>query len=296
MKKNYLTIFLCAAICFCCAANAPAQTPVRAAASAARKAKAARPKLPPVPNPAPVPAVSPQVPPAPEVVNSYTSNFLTKYRRELVALQKIVFNQTTRQAVERLSDWGARRPAVVPRPKPRKDHAFTTADLTPFKVPLSQFDTPAPAIPFQRQRGFIYRGMGLSADGTAIRNILQNGLRVQDVGPNANTLRFALAGARARGALSQLSKPITNLTSDPNAAVFYATRRLTENHVGVVAVVKSAKEGNIIIETENIPAAKIYAVAALLYINGERVWCKIEPDGTNFRVTPYEPWLGGPVQ
>lgn len=287
MKKTYLITVLSAAICFGCATNVLAQAPkiISTARKVAASPRPSVPKVSPLTQPLPVAAI-----PTPRISPNYKTKFLTRYQRPLIGLQRAV-GINTRQAIQNVRNWGAQPPLVLPRPTLMQDRSFTTADLTQFKVPRNLFDTPAPKIPFQHQRALIYRGLGLNADGAAIRNILQNGLRVQDAGSEANTLRLAMAGPHARSVITQLSQPITNLTSNPADATFYATRLLKADQISVVAVVRSVEKGSIIVETQDIPADQIYALAALLYIDGERVWCKIELDGENFRITPYEPYV-----
>lgn len=171
-----------------------------------------------------------------------------------------------------------------PRPQLQEANSFTTADLTEFAVPNTQGQT-LPELPFQNQRGLIYRGMALDADGKAIRNILKNGLRTQDVGRESNTRLYSMAGPNSRSAA--VRQPLINLTDSGNDAVRWANR-LRKEEILVVTVVKSNRTGSIITTPTDIPVDAIYAQTALLKVNGKPTWCKLELEGNDLRVTPYQ--------
>ena len=247
------------------------------AAKAARQSAAVTVKVPAVPK---VPSVQtpPVVPAHPRV-----AAFVNQHPRTLVGLQKMV-GLSTRQAWTNLKQLGAVYTPKNPRPQLQDANSFTTVDLTEFAVP----NTPGqalPEFPFQNQRGLIYRGMALDADGKAIRNILKNGLRTQDVGKESNTLLYSMAGPNARTAA--VRQPLINLTDSGNDAVMWANR-LRKQQILVVTVVKSNSTGSIITSPTDIPVDDIYAQTALLKVNGKPTWCKLELEGNDLRVTPYQ--------
>ncbi|MDD7578168.1 MAG: hypothetical protein PUK24_01290 [Elusimicrobia bacterium] len=247
-----------------------------AATKAARQSAAVTVKVPAVPK---VPSIqTPPVPTSPRV-----AAFVNQHPRTLVSLQKMV-GLSTRQAWTNLQRLGAVYTPKNPHPQLQEENSFTTADLTEFAAPNIPEQT-LPEFPFQNQRGLIYRGMALDTKGKAIRNILENGLRTQDVGRESNTLLYSLAGTNTRSAA--LRQPLINLTDSGNDAVMWANR-LRKNEILVVTVVKSSRTGSVITSSKDIPATDIYAQTALLKINGKLTWCKLELEGNDLRVTPYQ--------
>lgn len=247
------------------------------AAKAARQSAAVAVKVPAVPK---VPSV-----PTPPVVPAHprVAAVVNQHPRTLVGLQKMV-GLSTRQAWTNLKQLGAVYTPKNPRPQLQEANSFTAADLTEFAAPNIPEQT-LPEFPFQNQRGLIYRGMALDTKGKAIRNILENGLRTQDVGRESNTLLYSLAGTNTRSAA--IRQPLINLTDSGNDAVMWANR-LRKNEILVVTVVKSSRTGSVITSSKDIPATDIYAQTALLKINGKLTWCKLELEGNDLRVTPYQ--------
>lgn len=288
MKK--LSIFIICALC-ALGTNLFAQgkqlvkipQAAESAAKAARQSAAVAVKVPAVPK---VPSV-----PTPPVVPAHprVAAFVNQHPHTLVGLQKMV-GLSTRQAWTNLKQLGAVYTPKNPRPKLLEEQAFVTEDFTQL-IPAPKGKDEAPTlIPFQNQRGLIYRGLALNADGKAIRNILENGLRVQDSGEESNTLRIAYASRGGPSAVKTVLDPVINLTSGPNSASSWAAKRMRHQDIRVVVVVHSQEQGSIIVETKDIPPADIYAVTALLNIDGTRTWCKVELEGENFRITPYVPF------
>lgn len=215
---------------------------------------------------------------------SFTARMATRYQRPLVALQKKV-GINTFQAVRNVRAWGAEYIPTHPRPTILPEQAFTVTDLTEFSG-TPAFPSNAPQIPFQNQRRLIYRGMALKTDGLAIRNILKNGLLVKDMGGEANTLLLAISNPRAHNAVTR--RPLINLTDNANDAFMWANLRMRPGMLRVVAVVESQEKGRIITTGTDIPPQNIYALITLLKINGKLTWCKLELEGNNLRVTPYQ--------
>lgn len=261
------------------------------AAKAARQSAAAAVKVPAVPK---VPSVQtpPVVPAHPRV-----AAFVSQHPRTLVGLQKMV-GFSTRQAWSNLKRLGAEYTPKNPRPQLQEENAFTAADLTEFAVPNAPGQT-MPEFPFQNQRGLIYRGLALDTDGPAIRNILENGLLIKDLGKYAADYITSL-GAEVVKAPIKATK-ITNLTANPSEAVMWAKLRSAEGQIQVVMVVKYtsnkssfSNSQHAISTSKDIPPEEIYAMTALLDLNGTLTWCKLELEGAGFRITPYEPFTEPP--
>lgn len=235
-----------------------------------------------------IPAVTkPAVPAAPAVrvqtVHPKVAKFVDENQLTLIKMQKLV-GFSTRKALENVRGWGAEYHPKNPRPTLREDAAFTAPDLTEFIVSPEGVQT-APVFPFQNQRALIYRGLALKTDGAAIRNILENGLLLKDVGTESNTLILAMAGPQARSAA--VRAPVTNLTDTSSEAAVWASKRMGKRDVSVIVVVKSNAKGSYITINQDISPDDIYAVTALLSVNGQPTWCKLETQGDNFRITPY---------
>lgn len=226
------------------------------------------------------------VPPAPAVrVPTKREKWVDNHQLKLIKVQKMV-GISTRQAVENVRSWGAEYHPKNPRPTLREDAAFTAPDLTGFAVSPADVQA-APGFPFQNQRALIYRGLALKTDGAAIRNILENGLLLKDVGAESNTLILAMAGPQARSA--SVRAPVTNLTDTSSEAAVWASKRMGKRDVSVIVVVKSNAKGSYITINQDIAPEDIYAVTALLNVDGRPTWCKLETQGNNFRITPYNP-------
>ena len=56
----------------------------------------------------------------------------------------------------------------------------------------------------------------------------------------------------------------------------------------MVVVVNSSARGEIIQFSWDIPAEEINSVIALLNVNGQKTWCKVEVAGEGFKITPFE--------
>ena len=169
-------------------------------------------------------------------------------------------------------------------PKLAPEQTFETSDFTQL---LAQ-EMPADPIPLIEEPGILYRGMALSADGAAVKNILENGLRLEDLGEHATTKLLAMSGGM-RGTVSAV-RPVTNLTSFPKDAVFWANQRKTDDKelLVIVAVKGQTQSGKVVLYSDDIPAEQISHVITLLMIAGKPTWCEVAltQDG-NFLVIPY---------
>ncbi|MGN0025174.1 MAG: hypothetical protein ACI351_07075 [Candidatus Avelusimicrobium sp.] len=179
-----------------------------------------------------------------------------------------------------------------PRPALQADKALAVRDFSAVMPAGTEAETPV--IPFQNQRGLIYRGLALNADGQAIRNILENGLLIKDLGQYASDFITSVGAETARGRCHSMK--VTNLTAESSEAVKWAQLRSQEEAIPVVMVVKYSSNKDLFSQdihaintAADIPPEDIYAMAALLNINGVPTWCKVELEGEGFRITPYEP-------
>lgn len=170
---------------------------------------------------------------------------------------------------------------------------FQVNDFNDF-VPVAR-QQPKPAVPYAAELGTIaYRGLALASDGNSVRNILKNGLRLQDAGEENSTLRLAYASHGGYDAMRFfLENPVTNLTYGPNSASSWGARRLS-NDLPILTLVKvrgSFDGSSLEVATEDIPASQIEELAVRLNLNGNLTWCKVtlEEDDT-FILTPYEPF------
>ncbi len=214
------------------------------------------------------------------------AKFAQQNKKAMYWTQTRILRISPKQALRNLERLGVVPTFRGPRPVLEK-RGFIVKNFKKFAT-ISPYISQPPAFPFHKSTLLIFRGLSLPTDGKAIENILQNGLRVKDVGPNANTLLRAYAGAIGGRAVQTVNTPVINLSGDPQIAADWAHRRLTSDHLAVVVVVKSKLRGDLILDYNDIPAADIYAVSALLNINGTLRWCKLQlnPAG-GFRVTPY---------
>ena len=174
--------------------------------------------------------------------------------------------------------------ATLPQANPTQQ--FTVSDFTAL---VQENQPPDTVFPLLEEQGTLLRGLALPTDGKAIQNILQNGLRVADAGPEANTLNLAVSGGQ-RGFASLANHPVTNLTSSPTEAIKWAAKRRCDEKplLAVVVVNGQTKSGNIVQEAADIPASQITHFFAPLALHEKTVWCNIQlaPNG-GFLVTPY---------
>ena len=168
--------------------------------------------------------------------------------------------------------------------------AFTTADLTNYVPSTNQ--SSKPVIPVVAQpKEIAYRGLALGADGQSIRNILTNGLRVQDAGKESNTLNLSYASQSGYTAMKYMvNHPVTNVTEDPQDAATWGESRLRQTLpvLTVVRIKGPFSGGKVEVIGEDMPADQIIEVIAQLNINGTLTWCKVELNAQHtFTVTPY---------
>ncbi len=188
---------------------------------------------------------------------------------------------------QELSAQLARQAMLDKLPQANLDHQFVVDDFTA----LIPEQMPTAEVPLVAGPGMLFRGLALPADGKAVQNILQNGLRVADVGTEANTRNLAIAGAMPGMGKALAHTPMTNLTSFPTEAAGWAVTRFTEGKplLAVVAVNGQTQSGKVVLVAHDIPAGQITHVFVPLNVNGQVAWCQIElTENGQFLVTPYD--------
>lgn len=209
---------------------------------------------------------------------------VAKSNKELLFKIQRLAGISPRQAVKNLHQWGA-QPFQKLRPLLQTERAFS---ITDFSSLVQEAIAHLPAIPFM-EGPYMYRGLKLPADGAAIRNILENGLLVKDVGPHNNDRRLFYASMIGPEAIKEILKePVINLTNSPVNAFFYAARYRQQEGLIVLVKVKGLEEkGKVVSVPYNIPVKNIHSLIALLNLNGTPTWCKVELLADEFKITPY---------
>ena len=222
-------------------------------------------------------------PPDPVPVHPTVAGMVRRNKKTLFRIQTAV-GISKRNALRNLYRWGLpplqkpRRPMLLP------SKAFHVQDFTA----LQYTGTRVPTLPFASHSKYMYRGLGLALNGKAVRNILQNGLLLKDVGPHSNDRRMAFASSGGLGAMRAILKEsVINLTDSPETAFHYAFRNKEKGMAVLVSVKETKNRGNIVTVPHDIPAAQINELAALVQMNGKPVWCRVELEGDGFRLTPY---------
>lgn len=222
------------------------------------------------------------------VSSQVTRSWLTQQQRNLKAW-KLKNERIERdiQAKQKnlLMEEITRQKAALPKLQP--ENAFETATFSQ----LITSTRPTQQVPLVVEPGVLYRGLALNSDGAAIKNILENGLQIADVGTEANTRNLAMSGGIP--GVVRATRPHTNLTSFPNDAVNWAKLRAGNMEDKLIIIVKVEKQtreaGKVVAVYEDIPPQQISQIIAPLNVNGEATWCQISlgQDGT-FVITPYE--------
>ena len=192
-----------------------------------------------------------------------------------------------RQAVENAYRLGAQPFAKIPTPRALEKQKVALMSFENLETSTSN----VPLLPWKKEPGTLYRGMALSVNGAAMRNILENGLRIEDVGPKSHDLSIIYATATFPRALKDLpKKPVTNLTNNPKTALFYATARRAKGSLMVLVKVSGIAEDKDIVQVaEDIPASQIEEMIACVSWNGTPVWARVKLHENGFELTPYTP-------
>ncbi len=214
-------------------------------------------------------------------------NWLTRKVRDYKAWQlkrqRRLRDAQALKLAQQAQELQARRAAL---PQLQPEQAYEIDDFTPFVTK----ELPTAPIPLLEEPGVLYRGLALPTDGIAVKNILANGLLLKDLGNHATTKLLSISGG-TRGAVSAI-RPVTNLTSLPEDAIYWATQHKTPGHDlwAVVTVDGIPQSGKIVIYSEDIPADQIVHVLIPLQLKAIPTWCDVSltQDG-HFLVIPYQP-------
>ncbi|MCQ2411267.1 MAG: hypothetical protein MJ053_07470, partial [Elusimicrobiaceae bacterium] len=181
----------------------------------------------------------------------------------------------------------AQQIAALPKIQPQR--TFYTPHLSGLLVQKANLGT-VPQAPFIQRPHYLYRGLTLSNDGSSLRNILRNGLLVDDAGAYSNNLLMSLVNT-PQDAAAISSMKYTNLSQSPETAMHYAFRDLQQSDdiLPVLVSVTGIEETGPVVRVQyDIPAKQLPQVVVLLRLNDELTWCLIELEGDTFKITPYE--------
>ena len=172
----------------------------------------------------------------------------------------------------------------LPKLKPDESKVFFSLEALEVRSEV------APALPWMKEPGVLYRGMSLSTDGIAIRKILEHGLLIEDVGPDNNHLFVTYSGAGAPGSVATSpSLRFTNLSNAPATACHYATINNTKGSLSVLVRVTGLKQDKDVVRVkEDISPDHIEEMIAFVNFNGVPSWCRVELQNGLFLLTPYE--------
>ena len=146
-----------------------------------------------------------------------------------------------------------------------------------------------PQLPWMKEPNVLYRGMGLDVNGNAIRNILDNGLLLKDVGKDNNHLASIYAGGAHGLVRESASMRFTNLADTPATALHYAQRNNTPGRVAVIVRVTGLEDYHELVQlSHDISADHIEEMIALVNINNTPTWCRVKIEEGQFLLTPYQ--------
>lgn len=218
----------------------------------------------------------------PHVQRSWMTQQARNYKAWQLKRQRRLRDTQALKLAQQAQELQAKRAALPPL---RPEQAFETDDFTPF---VTQ-ELPGGPLPLLEEPGKLYRGLALPADGESIKNILTNGVLLKDLGSHATTKLLAVSGG-TRGAVSAV-RPVTNLTSLPQDAVYWATQHKTQGQDlwAVVSVEGISQSGKIVIYSDDIPADQVTQVLIPLQLNEGPTWCEISlTQEGHFLVIPYQ--------
>lgn len=230
-----------------------------------------------------------QIPPEMTPSQTTLQRIVNNNKRFVIGAQ-VKMGVPLRTAVERVLRLGAQPEKHVRKLPLLTNESFVVKDLEELFITPAQEDLPDPRQPFAVRPNLIFRGIALKAKDTtpAVRNILENGLRLQDLGNHAANLRLSLVAGANYKAVTAAARPVTNLTEDPFAAAEWAFRRGIEGSSRVVIAVNATDRGQIIHYDRDIAVDELHSVIILLNVNGQKTWCQVELAEEGFKITPYE--------
>ena len=210
------------------------------------------------------------------------NTWVTSNKKLLFKIQRAL-GLSAMKAGRNLQKWGASPTVRPPLPTPLGE-PFLIDDLSSL-IPESQIGRGN--MPVEENPQLIYRGMALDAE--ALKNILKNGMLLKDVTPASATqyLPYSFTTTETPNIPKEGFVHINNFTKSPALAANWASMKLSKKSTVVLVSVKSYKKGTFIVETEDILPDKFYDVLAVLQINDNPTWCKVELLDEGYKITPY---------
>ena len=224
----------------------------------------------------------------------FKTKIARKYPGAVLSFEKNIRQKTQQQALRRVAELRQSGNKGWVKTMPQ---ALTTPHLTVLTLDGYAGDVPASA-PVPTNKIYLYRGMGL--DENALRNVLKNGLRVQDAGKEANAIgvqmRLLSLGTMpaTEDMIRQTDIKQTYLTPRANETLHFAyMHSFADGKIPVVVTVRNWRKTNDHhVVAEDIPASDFVEVSALIKgPEGTPIWSRVQlaPDGESFIFTPYIP-------
>lgn len=177
----------------------------------------------------------------------------------------------------------SKRPSLPPQVL-RPDLAFHITDFSALKTNAA---TVPPVTPWEKNPQDMFRAVSLPADGAALRNILENGFLLKDVGKFSNNRAMSYVSGDPRMVRQVSNIRFNSVAADPNAALHYAKQHHEKDIIVIARIQGLPEHGNIEHIQRDIPAENIVEVIAALHIKNIPVWCRVQPEADGFTITPY---------
>jgi len=210
------------------------------------------------------------------------NNWVTSHKKMLFSIQRAV-GISAMKAGRNLQKWGAAPNIRPPLPTPLGEPFFAEEIST--LIPESQIGRGE--MPVTENPELIARGLAL--DAAALHTVLEHCMLLKDVSNESTTLMLFYASTTMHPTAvdKAVSTPINNFTKSPISAANWASKRLEKNKTVVLVSIKSYEKGAIIIKPRDILPEEFYDVLAVLEVNGNPTWCKVELAENGYKITPY---------
>lgn len=221
-----------------------------------------------------------------------------KHPKAVVWYEQRVNGKSVQQALRRAVELRGPRPAN-PWPKTQPQASITVSSMK--GLTLDGFTGDMGRAPVPKNNIYLYRGMGL--DENALRNVLKNGLRVQDTGAESNAVelqtRLMQGGSMpiSSGLLKDMYAKQTNLTTDPQGTLHYANMHsFTDGKVPVIVTVRNWRPKGYkgyFVTGKDIAVSDFVEVSAFVQgPNNIPLWCRVSlaEDGHSLVFAPYMPF------
>lgn len=237
--------------------------------------------------------IAPSLPASTSASTHWKTNIARKYPGAVLKYEQLT-NKTRQQALRRVAEL---------RQSPNKgwvktiSHSITVPSLEGLTLDGYTKNLPDHA-PVPTNNIYLYRGMGL--DENALRNVLKNGLRVQDSGSEANAVgvQMRLINLGTMPATEDMLKEVDvkqiYLTPRADETLHFAYMHSFENgKIPVVVTVRGWRKDNFYhVVSQDIPTKDFVEVSALIKgPTNTPVWSRVQlaKDGESFIFTPYVP-------